>query len=170
MFVVSSIPSLFVFLLLSFMPESPKFVLGQGKQKEAYKILRKIYDFNHFDETELEEFEIYEESESIENRQQILKCKSSRFPLLTCIWNQISSVFKGQYMYSTILICGTQFVAYATANGFFMLFAEISERMNANLDSFTSQRALMCDTINNKLHNITHSVDSQVCVTHNTCY
>lgn len=149
--VVCSLPGLLAFVIISFLPESPKFVLGQGNQAGTYEILQKINRINNGKNSQLEFFEIYEEPESIENRQRILKSKTARFPLLTCVWNQTVPLFRAPYLYSTFLICCIQFVAYSTGNGFFMFFTEILNRMGTNLDDFTNQRAMMCDVINMKL-------------------
>lgn len=112
--VVCSLPGLLAFAIISFLPESPKFVLGQGYQAETYEILQKINRINNGRNAKLEFFEIYEEPESIENRQRILKSKTARFPLLTCVWNQTAPLFRAPYLYSTFLICVVQFFAYST--------------------------------------------------------
>lgn len=49
------------FLILSFLPESPKFLLSQGKQAEAYQILQKMNRINNGNDSPLEPFELYEE-------------------------------------------------------------------------------------------------------------
>ncbi|XP_055326017.1 synaptic vesicle glycoprotein 2B-like isoform X1 [Sitodiplosis mosellana] len=152
--VVCSIPGFLSSLILLFLPESPKFVLGQGKQMEAHKILQKMNRWNNGKKNELELFEIYEETESIENRRRILENKNSRFPLLKSVWIQTAPLFKPPHLSSTLLICTIQFGIYATSNGFYMFFAEILNKMASNLDSFTEQRMAMCDIINMKPANM----------------
>lgn len=157
--VVCSLPGLLAFFILLFLPESPKFVLGQGHKDEAYEILRKMNRVNDKG-SELEVFDIYEESESIENRQRILDSKNSRFPLLKSVWIQTAPLFKPPYLRSTILLCVIQFGCFATGNGFYMFFADILNRMATNLDSYVDQRMPMCDTINMKPINRT-AIDSR---------
>lgn len=40
------IPSLLCSLALIYLPETPKFVFGQGKEKETIEILQQIYSWN----------------------------------------------------------------------------------------------------------------------------
>lgn len=110
-----------------------------------------------------EVFDIYEELESIENRNRIMESKKSRYPLLTSVWIQTAPLFRPPYLFSTILVCTAQFGIYATSNGFYMFFADILNRMATNLDDFTEPRLSMCEAINmksmnrNALHHINNT-------------
>lgn len=152
-FIICSSPEIIAALVLLFVPESPKFVLGQGHKMEAYKILEKINRWNNGQKSTLELFEIVEENESIENRQRILDCKQSRFPLLKSIWIQTAPLFKPPHFYSIVLVCTIQFCTYITCNGLFMFFAQIINKMATSLDSFVDERMMMCDIINMKPSN-----------------
>lgn len=143
-------PGLLSFVILLFLPESPKFVHSQGDKAKAYAILQKMYRINNGSNSELEKFEIIEEPESIANRKRILNCKESRFPLLSSIWYQTAPLFKRTHRFSTILICTIQFGIYATSNGFYIFAVEVLNKMASNLDSFVDQRIAMCDTIHMK--------------------
>lgn len=116
--VTCSLPALIAGISLWFMPESPKFVLGQGKPKEAIQILQKVDRWNSGKNAHLEIDELVEEPESIENRQRILKAKERRFPLLTTIWNQTTPFLRPPYLGPTIMICIIQFWIYYTCNGY----------------------------------------------------
>lgn len=116
-FVVCGLPGLLVGIGLIFLPESPKFVLGQGDQKGAIEIIKKVHRWNNPTEPELELYEIYEEAETIENRRRMQQNKESRFPLLKSVWTQTSPLFKSPYLGSTMLICSLQFLVYCTSNG-----------------------------------------------------
>lgn len=137
------------FLILCFLPESPKFVLAQGNQSEAYKILKKINRINNGNESPLEPFELYEESESIENRRRFMESKSHRFPLFSSIWIQTAPIFK-THLFPTILLCFIQFCIYSVTNGFAMFQPEILNRIAMNTNDYFNERAMMCDTINMK--------------------
>lgn len=137
------------FLIISFLPESPKFVLSQGKQAEAYQILQKINRVNNGKGSPLEPFEIVEESESIENRQRIMDTKSGRFPFLSSVYIQTAPLFKS-HLYPTILLCFIQFCVYSVTNGFAMFLPEILNRMAMRTDDYLHQRAMMCNVINMK--------------------
>lgn len=148
--VVCSLPGFLVFVILIFLPESPKFVLSQGKPMEAYKILQTVNRVNNGKNAQLELFEIYEETETIENRKRIEESKKSRFPLLTSVWIQTAPLVKPPHLLTTILICTIQFSIFATSTGFYMFFAEILNKMATNLDNFVDQRMMMCDIIHMK--------------------
>lgn len=152
--IVCGLPGFLSALSLCFLPESLKFIHGQGNKKGAYQILKKMNRLNNGKNSQLEVFEIHEETESIRNRRRNLNSQNSRFPLLKTIWNQTAPLFKPDYLRSTILICTIQFGIYATSNGFFMFFAEILNKMSTNLNSFTDERMMMCDIINMKPVNI----------------
>lgn len=138
-----------------FLPESPKFVLGQGDKAGAYKVLQKMHRINNGRKEVFEDFEIFEEPESIANRQRILKAKESRFPLFESVCIQTSPLFRAPYLFSTILICIIQFGIYATSNGFYMLVPEILNKISSTVDSFTDQRIAMCTVINMDITNVT---------------
>lgn len=141
--------------MLIFLPESPKFILGQGDEFAAYKILRKMYRMNTFGKcntsTEFEVFEMIEEPESIENRKRQLECsQNSRFPFLASVWTQTVPLFRPPYLLATIILCGVQFSLYAISSGFFMFFADILNRMAINLKDIADPRIPMCEVINMK--------------------
>ena len=159
--VVCGLPGFISFIILCFLPESPKFVLSQGKQAEAYRIIQRMNRMNNGKDAKLEEFEIIEESESIENRKRILEIQKSKYPLLSSVWNQTAPLFRKPYLNPTLLICTIQFWIYFTSNGFYMLYADILNRMVTNVEHPTSQRILVCDVINMKPshHNSTNNVE-----------
>lgn len=145
---VCSVPGLISFLITTYLPESPKFVLGQGNQDETYQILQKMNRLNNGKDSELESFEICEEIESIENRKRILAIKDSRYPFLTSVWHQTAPLFKTPYLSSTLLVCLIQFCIFYTSQGFNVFYAEILNKMAINTND--NQRAMMCDIISVK--------------------
>lgn len=153
-FIVCGLPSLLSAVALLYLPESPKFVLGQGNKVAAYEVLKKMNRWNNGKNEPLEEFEILEETEAIENRQRILANKDCRFPLLKTIWDQTIPLFKPPYLKTTILICTIQFGIYLTSQGFAMFFAAIINKMSDNVDDFYGQRVMMCDIVSRKSVNV----------------
>lgn len=135
-------------MITTFLPESPKFVLGQGKHAETYQILQKMNRLNNGKNSELELFEIVEEIESIENRKRILAIADSRYPFLASVWHQTAPLFKKPYLSSTLLVCLIQFSIFYTSQGFNVFYAEILNKMALNTDN--NQRGMMCDIINIK--------------------
>lgn len=147
---VCSIPGLIAFGITHYLPESPKFVLGQGqgKQAETYQILQTMNRLNNGKNSELEPFEIVEEIESIENRKRILAIENSQYPFLASVWHQTAPLFKKPYLSSTLLVCLIQFSIFYTSQGFNVFYAEILNKMALNADN--NQRGMMCDIINSK--------------------
>lgn len=115
--VASSFPGLLAAIALIFTPESPKFVLSQGNQSETIKIIDIMNRWNNGKDSKLDIVEIFEEADSIENRQRILKTKQSRFPLVKTIWNQTAPLFKSPHLGPTLLLCSLQFWVYYTSSG-----------------------------------------------------
>lgn len=145
---VCSIPGLISFGITTFLPESPKFVLGQGKQAETYQILQEMNRLNNGKKSDLEAFEILEELESIENRKHMLAIQNSRYPFLASVWHQTVPLFKKPYLSSTLLVCLIQFSIFYTSQGFNVFYAEILNKMALNADH--NPRGMMCDIINIK--------------------
>lgn len=147
--IVCGIPGFITSIALFFLPESPKFVFNiLGDERRAIEILEQMNRWNNGQGSNLNVFNIREETESIENRRRILANKNSRFPLLKSVWTQTAPLFQTSHLRSTLLICTIQFGIYATSNGMFMFFADIMNRMAHNVDGISDQRLKMCDIIN----------------------
>lgn len=146
--VVCALPGLLSFIVLCFLPESPKFVLSQGKQAEAYQILQKMNRINNGKTAKLDEFEILEEKESIENRERILQFQKGKYPLLSSIWNQTAPLFRPPHLKPALLLCFIQVWVYYTCYGFYMLYADVLNRMVTNVQHPLTQRILVCDVLN----------------------
>lgn len=155
-FIACSFPGLIAFCMLIFLPESPKFVLGEGDEFGAYKILQEIHRMNAIGKrnafTEFEVFEMIEEPESIENRKRRLEySQKSHFPFLANVWTQTIPLFRPPYLLPTIILCGIQCSLYAISSGMFMFFADILNRMAINLKDMTNPSMPMCDIITVKM-------------------
>lgn len=162
-FIVCGLPGLISFVIMSFLPESPKFVLGRGEKLRAFETLRQIHRMNvGKNGGEFEAFEIIQEPESIENHRHQLERtqQNSCFPFFADVWLQTVQLFRPPYLLTTILLCGIQFSIYWTSNGFFMYFADILNRMAVHLKEMQEPRIPMCDVINFKTmtnHSLDHS-------------
>lgn len=168
--IVCGLPGFITSIALTFLPESPKFVLNiMGDQCRAIKILEKMNRWNNGHGSKLNVFAILEESDAIENRRRILaNNKNSRFPLIKSVWTQTAPLFQTSHLRSTLLICLIQFGIYATSNGMLMFFADIMNRMAHNVDNTSDQRLKMCDIIN--MVNATKQSSGHVSHTKNYTY
>lgn len=115
--VICSLPGLIAWLCLFCLPESPKFVLGQGDQTAAMAIVAEIHRRNNGKCAVLDITEIHEETESIENRQRLMKCQQSPFPFLKSIVVQTVPLFKPPYLKSTMITTAINFSIFYVCNG-----------------------------------------------------
>lgn len=147
-----SVPEILSFLIITFLPESPKFVLSQGKPDEAYKILQKMNRLNNGRHTKLEAFEIYEDGETGEKHQKNGDTvKRKQLSLMESVSVQTIPLFQSPYLFRTVLICAIQFMVFFTCQGLNVFFTEISNRLAVN--SNHTDRMMMCEILNlNKTH------------------
>lgn len=144
-----SLPELLSFLIITFLPESPKFILDQGKPDEAYKILQKMNRMNNGKNAKLEKFEIYKDGESTENNQEKTHdtvVKKGQLSLMESVSIQTIPLFQSPYLFRTVLICMIQFTVFFTCQGLNVFFTEISNRLAVN--SNHTDRMMMCDILN----------------------
>lgn len=146
--------------MLLFLPESPKFLLAQGHQAAVYQILQTMNRWNNGKSAELEPFDIYEESDTMNSKQHQLEGKDSRVSLLQSIWNQTVPIFRAPHLGTTMLICSIQFCICATSNGFFVFVADVLNKIAPILDGHADQRIMMCDIINMKADNASEIVNN----------
>lgn len=166
--VVCAIPSLLCLLVLLFLPESPKFVLGQGNQVEAISILEQINRWNNGTAAEpLNIREIYDETASADQNRERPKS------LWASVWIQTAPLFMKPYLKTTILISVIQFVVFAVSHGMYMWFPNILNRIATNELAHPGERVDMCEIVYRTRPNITALLTEggsspEVCVLHIT--
>lgn len=154
--VVCGLPSLLCFLALLKIPESPKFVLSQGKQDETIAILQRIHRINNGnDSAPLQISSIIEEIESVENRRRISETKKGGFRIFSAMWAQTAPLFMQPYVGKTVIACAIQFGIFATSNGVYMWFPEILNRMAEHMEENPGQRITMCEVLQLTRTNLT---------------
>lgn len=157
--VVCGLPSLMCALALIKIPESPKFVLSQGKQKETIEILQKIFCLNGGNAKEpLDIPSIIEEIESIESRKKQEQSKNSHFYIFKSMWSQTVPLFKQPHLKRTFIACTMQFGIYVTSNGMYMWFPEILNRMADFMDRNPDQFMSLCDILDVTKTNLTEVI------------
>lgn len=103
-----ALPSIVSGICVYFLPESPKYLLTQGKHDEVLDILRKMYRINtgkdpmQYPVSDI----IWEESDDFKEIKNINIIKS--------MWKQTTPLFQKTYFLKTILICYLQFTNFLT--------------------------------------------------------
>lgn len=138
--VLSSLINAFAYCIFLFLPESPKFMLAMGKQKEALDILvigykanggkevstQSQFPFNSaiiFDTSFLKTFPVTEISlESIGSN---LADARGLGGMVKMIWNQTWPLFKPPYLGNIMLLCYLTFVSFFVAHGVYMWYPQI---------------------------------------------
>ena len=154
--VVCGLPSLICSIILTQLPESPKFVLSQGMQEEAIAILQKMYLTNGGDVNKpIEIPSIIEELESIAYRQKRIAHKDDKLFILRSMWSQTAPLFKEPNLKRTFLACFLQFGIYVTSNGMYMWFPEILNRMADYNEKNPDNYLTLCEVLDLTKINIT---------------
>lgn len=157
-----SLPELLSFIIITFLPESPKFMLDQGKPEATYKILEKMNRLNNGKSVILESFDIYKDGESTDKNQNdtVDETRKGQLSLMESVSIQTIPLFKSPYLLRTVLICMIQFTVFFTCQGLNVFFTEISNRLAIN--SNHTDRMMMCDILNmNKTHEL-HLLEGHV--------
>lgn len=150
-FIVCASPEIIAFVILLFIPESPKFLLDNGKPEEAYKALQKMNRWNNGKHSRLDSFTIYSENQ---------KPYDNDVSFFKSIWNQTFPIFKPPFLRSTILICLVQFSLLYTAQGVNVFFADILNKIAINSDNLVDKSMMMCEIINMKSTELNKTLDA----------
>lgn len=132
---ICGLPSLFSGLALIKMPESPKFILSQGKSDEAIQILRRMYCINTGNEKEEFIVELVPETEATESG------------IISLIWSQTAPLFKAPHLKTTIIACILQFWIFVTSEGIFLWFPDIVNRVSSYTEENPYERITICEII-----------------------
>lgn len=116
-FIVCSLPALFSHFALAYLPETPKFLLGQGKMGQAIEVVRMIDRWNNGNAAKMDIVEIYEDCDERQMDRHVAGMPKSRFGVIKSIWVQTAPLFKAPHLSTTILLCSIQFFICYTATG-----------------------------------------------------
>ncbi|XP_055383166.1 synaptic vesicle glycoprotein 2C-like isoform X2 [Condylostylus longicornis] len=114
---INSIPTLVACITLPFFPESPKFLLVQGKQDEAIDVLRKVYKFNTGKNPNTFPVSYVICNEDLAS--DLSKVKNVH-EALKIMWAQTKPLFDKQRRWTTINLSICQFVIFFVCHGSFM--------------------------------------------------
>lgn len=142
--ILCGIPALVTSVLLwLFMPESPKFLLAVGRDKEALDVLRTVYASNSGDKPE--NYPVSALRLDIEGAQ---KAESnSPLAVLQHMWRQTAPIFHHPYLLSTMLSCFIQFGLYSSSNGFLLWIPDLFNRMAEFEKLYPNDTASICEVV-----------------------
>lgn len=158
---VCGLPSLVCMLALWNVPESPKFILSLGKQKETIDILQTVYRWNG-GKNNLEISSIVEEDEAIQLREQREANTKGGMSIFKTMWDQTTPLFGKAYIKTTVIASIMQFGIFVSANGMYMWFPDILNRVTAFMNEHPGQHAALCDILEYTKKNITITNDEKV--------
>ncbi|GAB0092484.1 hypothetical protein DMENIID0001_074800 [Sergentomyia squamirostris] len=128
--VVCGLPNLFCAISFFWLPESPKFILAQGRQTDTIKILKRIYSINTGKSREtLKISAVIHEDESISSQKDSGQDTKSVLRVLRSIYNQTAPIFMGDNLKKTLILCTLQFWELFTGHGMYMFFPDILNRV-----------------------------------------
>ncbi|XP_066254429.1 synaptic vesicle glycoprotein 2A-like [Euwallacea similis] len=137
-----AIPSLIVAALLSLLPESPKFLLSQGKHDHTLKILTKMFVYN----TGKKSHE-YPVSTIIMDEIVVEKVEENR-NFFQMMWSQTTTLFGRRYIVKTLLICYLQFGVFLSASALSLWFPQILNTLSKQAESLTNAGVTLCGSEN----------------------
>lgn len=160
-FIVCALPEMLAFIILMYLPESPKFLSDNDKPEDAYRVLQQMHRWNNGNHSELAPFEICKEDASVDVQTKNSK-DSQRCTYLKSIWHQTVPLFKPPLLRSTILVCLVQFSLYYTFQGVNVFFGDIVNKIGHYTEKHANQNAMMCDVINSELVHFTNSTGRSI--------
>ncbi|XP_055912649.1 synaptic vesicle glycoprotein 2B-like isoform X2 [Eupeodes corollae] len=146
--IVCGIPGFLCGLFLIFLPESPKFLLSVGKDKEAIDVLKRMYRWNVGDDTEFELNGLIPEKDTTIRKDEATDKQSNIVTaFLKTMWAQTVPLFEKKYCRITVIICTIQFWMYVTTNGMYMWFPHIANSMVEFMKEHPGNRTLICEVV-----------------------
>ncbi|XP_046802056.1 synaptic vesicle glycoprotein 2C-like [Lucilia cuprina] len=170
--IVCGLSGLVCFIILGYLPESPKYLLGLNRPKEVLDILKNMHRKNTKGNKNLkdEKFTITAILPDLDTplRKKSVGDKKSITSILHLIWNQTAPLFMRQHIRKTCLSSLIQFITLFTAHGIYMWFPYILNSTMLYTQQYEEPLCL-CDILRvtqSANFSNTNSLDSEL---NNTC-
>lgn len=134
--ICNTLPSIIALAGVCWLPESPKYLLSQGKQSECLTILRRVYAMNSRNPKHIYPCDVVTLSDvgsDLSNVKNICD-------LLKLVWNQTIPLFTRKRVFQTLNMCTINFIINLIAQGTFMYFPIIIN----NLIIHTQSSSTVC--------------------------
>ncbi|XP_018564187.1 synaptic vesicle glycoprotein 2B [Anoplophora glabripennis] len=140
--IIYSMPSLLAAFLIFFLPESPKYLLTQGKHKEVMVILTKIFCVNTGKKPGDYAVSSIIWSEAVTGVQH-----EENENMFKSMWRQTVPLFKREFLVKTLLVCFLQFSIFLTTSSIIMWYPQILNSMTEYGKNESESKVTMCKSI-----------------------
>ncbi|RZF39547.1 hypothetical protein LSTR_LSTR001068 [Laodelphax striatellus] len=141
------VPSLICAIAMSFLPESPKFLIAKNRGGEALEVLRRVHKENG--SRVPGQFKVKSLSWSFEEATHVKSESSKIGAFLSLMWKQTVPFFKHPYRKDIALICSIQFLLYLCNNGIFLWLPETGQRIAIFVEEHKGTSATFCHIVQN---------------------
>lgn len=149
--VTCSIPGFLSGVSFFLLPESPKFLLTQGKEQECAAALQQMYKWNG-GKGKLQIGHILPDEDGNTNVVSPDSLKESNFfvVFVRSMWQQTVPLFSRKYLRTTLIACTLQFWLYVATNGMYMWFPHIINSMAEFIRNNPGESKQMCQIVYDK--------------------
>lgn len=136
--VCNTLPSIIAVIGMFWLPESPKYLLGQGRFSESVDVLRKVYAMNSGQPKSTYPCDIV----TLNDVGSDLSKVKSVWGFVKLVWTQTTLLFTKTRVLQTLNMCTIAFIINLISQGTFMYFPTIIN----NIITQTNSRQTVCET------------------------
>lgn len=139
--VFCSLPGFISAIALLIVPESPKFLLSQGKDSQTLEVLEQMHRINTGHKNKSLNINLIMDDEDTDNSTTIKR------NIFQSMWDQTIFIFREEFLRKTVIAFILQFAIFVTANGVFMWFPDILNRLVDFMNSHPGQSMNICNIL-----------------------